>query len=66
MAAARDYVFHLAALWLYECVHEPREALEVNVVGTYNVVEAAQRGGRQEGRLLVVGVGLRRRGRAPR
>ena len=24
-------VFHLAALWLYECVHEPRSALEVNV-----------------------------------
>jgi UDP-glucose 4-epimerase len=36
-----DYVFHLAALWLYECVNEPRSALEVNVVGTYNVVEAA-------------------------
>lgn len=40
-----DYVFHLAALWLYECVHQPRAALEVNVVGTYNVVEAAQRAG---------------------
>ena len=38
-----DYVFHLAALWLYECVHEPRAALEVNVVGTYNVVEAAMK-----------------------
>lgn len=37
----RDVVFHLAALWLYECVHEPRQALEVNVGGTYNVVEAA-------------------------
>ena len=36
-----DFAFHLAALWLYECVHEPRSALEVNVVGTYNVVEAA-------------------------
>ena len=36
-----DYAFHLAALWLYECVHEPRKALEHNVVGTYNVVEAA-------------------------
>ena len=56
-----DYVFHLAALWLYECVHEPRKALDVNVVGTYNVIEAAQRGGRQEGRLLVVGLGVRRR-----
>ncbi len=40
-----DYVFHLAALWLYECVHEPRSALEVNVVGTYNVIEAAQQAG---------------------
>lgn len=40
-----DYVFHLAALWLYECVHQPRAALEVNVVGTYNVVEAAQQAG---------------------
>jgi UDP-glucose 4-epimerase len=40
-----DYVFHLAALWLYECVHQPRAALEVNVVGTYNVVETAQQAG---------------------
>jgi nucleoside-diphosphate-sugar epimerase len=40
-----DYVFHLAALWLYECVHEPRSALEVNVVGTYNVIETAQQAG---------------------
>jgi UDP-glucose 4-epimerase len=40
-----DYVFHLAALWLYECVHEPRSAVEVNVVGTYNVVEAAKNAG---------------------
>ena len=42
-----DYVFHLAALWLFECVHEPRRALEHNVVGTYNVVEAAQAGRRR-------------------
>lgn len=40
-----DYVFHLAALWLYECVHEPRSALDVNVGGTYNVVEAAHAAG---------------------
>lgn len=40
-----DYVFHFAALWLFECVHEPRKALEANVVGTYNVVEAAQEAG---------------------
>jgi UDP-glucose 4-epimerase len=36
-----DYVFLLAALWLYECVHEPRRAIEVNVTGTWNVIEAA-------------------------
>jgi UDP-glucose 4-epimerase len=41
----RDYVFHLAALWLYECVHEPRQALDVNVGGTFNVVEAAHEAG---------------------
>src|SRR5438034_2426449 len=40
-----DCVFHLAALWLFECVHQPRSALEVNVVGTFNVMEAAQEGG---------------------
>ena len=37
-----DYVFHLAALWLGECVNEPRSAVEVNVVGTYNVIEACR------------------------
>jgi UDP-glucose 4-epimerase len=41
LMSGTDYVFHLAGLWLYECVHEPRSALEVNVVGTYNVIEAA-------------------------
>ncbi len=40
-----DYVFHLAALWLFECVHEPRAAVDVNVMGTFNVVEAAQQAG---------------------
>jgi UDP-glucose 4-epimerase len=40
-----DYVFLLAALWLYECVHEPRRAIEVNVVGTWNVIEAARDAG---------------------
>jgi UDP-glucose 4-epimerase len=37
-----DGVFHLAALWLYECVHEPRAAVDVNVTGTWNVIEACQ------------------------
>ena len=40
-----DYVIHLAALWLYECVNEPRKALEVNVEGTFNVIEAAHLAG---------------------
>jgi UDP-glucose 4-epimerase len=40
-----DYVFHLAALWLGECVSNPRAALEVNVVGTYNVIEACRDAG---------------------
>jgi UDP-glucose 4-epimerase len=43
--AGADYVFHLAALWLYECVHEPRAAVDVNAVGTFNVVEAAHDAG---------------------
>jgi UDP-glucose 4-epimerase len=43
--AGSDYVFHLAALWLYECVHEPRKAIEVNATGTFNVIDAAQRAG---------------------
>lgn len=42
LMAESDGVFHLAALWLGECVADPRSALEVNVVGTYNVVEAAR------------------------
>lgn len=40
-----DGVFHLAALWLYECVHQPRSALDVNVTGTWNVIEACQAAG---------------------
>lgn len=35
-----DYVFLLAALWLWECVNTPRAAIEVNIVGTWNVIEA--------------------------
>lgn len=40
-----DDVCHLAALWLYECMHQPRAAMDVNVMGTYNVIEAAQQAG---------------------
>ena len=35
-----DYAFHQAALWLLECEHEPRKAVEQNVIGTFNVLEA--------------------------
>ncbi|MFH1353372.1 MAG: NAD-dependent epimerase/dehydratase family protein, partial [bacterium] len=36
-----DYVFHLASAWLLQCLKEPRLALDVNVAGSYNVLEAA-------------------------
>jgi UDP-glucose 4-epimerase len=36
-----DGVFHLAALWLLHCHEYPRSAFEVNIRGTYNVIEAA-------------------------
>jgi UDP-glucose 4-epimerase len=36
-----DVVFHQAALRITQCAEEPREALEVMVDGTYNVLEAA-------------------------
>ncbi|MGV8123592.1 MAG: NAD-dependent epimerase/dehydratase family protein [Candidatus Xenobiia bacterium LiM19] len=34
-----DYVFHLAALWLLQCVEYPRAAFDVNIQGTFNVLE---------------------------
>ena len=36
-----DAVLHLAALWLGECVNDPRAAMESNVLGTFNVAETA-------------------------
>lgn len=36
-------VFHLAALWLLQCHEFPRAAFDVNVGGTFNVLEACQR-----------------------
>ena len=36
----RDYVFHLAAMWLLHCKDFPRTAFEVNIAGTFNVLEA--------------------------
>jgi UDP-glucose 4-epimerase len=35
-----DGVFHLASLWLGECVNEPRRAWEENVLGSWNIIEA--------------------------
>lgn len=34
-----DYVFHLAALWLLQCYEYPRAAFDVNIRGTFNVLE---------------------------
>jgi UDP-glucose 4-epimerase len=36
-----DGVFHLAALWLLQCYDFPRAAFDVNIRGTFNVIEAA-------------------------
>lgn len=40
-----DGVFHLAALWLLQCHEYPRSAFDVNVRGTFNVVEACVKNG---------------------
>jgi UDP-glucose 4-epimerase len=43
-----DGVFHFAALWLLHCQEYPRSAFDVNVGGTFNVLEAcAARGVRR-------------------
>jgi len=38
-----DYVIHLAALWLLQCYEYPRAAFDVNISGTFNVLEACVR-----------------------
>ena len=40
-----DGVFHLAALWLLQCHDFPRSAFNVNIQGTFNVMEACQKNG---------------------
>ena len=35
-----DIVFHLAAMWLLHCKDFPRTAFDVNIAGTFNVLEA--------------------------
>ena len=36
----KDGVFHFAALWLLQCHEYPRAAFDVNIRGTFNVLEA--------------------------
>lgn len=38
-----DGVFHFAALWLLQCHDYPRAAFDVNIRGTFNVLEACVR-----------------------
>ena len=40
-----DYVFHQAAIRITRCAEQPREALDVLVTGTFNVLEAAVQAG---------------------
>lgn len=40
-----DGIFHLAALPINACVQMPRRCVEINVVGTFNILEAAQKAG---------------------
>jgi nucleoside-diphosphate-sugar epimerase len=42
-----DHVIHLAALWLLQCYDYPRAAFDVNIRGTFNVLEACQQKGIQ-------------------
>ena len=41
----KDYVISLAAMWLLHCKDYPRTAFEVNIAGTFNVLEACVRHG---------------------
>jgi len=41
----KDYVFHLAAMWLLHCKDFPRTAFDVNIAGTFNVLEACVKHG---------------------
>ncbi|MGM0377067.1 MAG: NAD-dependent epimerase/dehydratase family protein [Bacteroidota bacterium] len=43
--AGADDVIHLAAMWLLHCRDFPRTAFDVNIAGTFNVLEACARRG---------------------
>lgn len=40
-----DGVFHFAALWLLQCLEFPRASFDVNIQGTFNVLEACVKTG---------------------
>jgi UDP-glucose 4-epimerase len=40
-----DYVFHEAAAWLRMCQTNPRLSIDVNIIGTFNVLEACVNAG---------------------
>lgn len=40
-----DYVFHQAAAWLRQCQETPRLSLDVNITGTFNLLEACVEAG---------------------
>jgi UDP-glucose 4-epimerase len=40
-----DFVFSQAAMWLRQCQQHPRESLDVNVIGTFNVFQACVKAG---------------------
>jgi UDP-glucose 4-epimerase len=42
-----DGVFHFAALWLLHCHEHPRDGFDVNLAGTFNVLEACRYAGVQ-------------------
>jgi len=43
-----DCVFHQAAMWLRQCQERPREGLEINVMGTFNILEGCVNAGVQK------------------
>jgi UDP-glucose 4-epimerase len=43
--AGADGVFHFAALWLLQCHDYPRSGFDVNIRGTFNVLEACVKAG---------------------
>ena len=58
-----DGVFHLAALWLLHCRDHPREAFEVNISGTFNVLRPAWKQA-SSGWFFLFRIRVWRRGRA--